>query len=78
MQWRRLGYFSFDPNERSRHEARELKSVHLNTLAAALRADANPIARTPSYCRLEDCILEDCIFDAESSSSADLWKQFLG
>lgn len=37
LQWRRLGYFSFDPNERSRHEARELKSVHLNTLAAALR-----------------------------------------
>eukprot|EP00793_Prasinoderma_coloniale_P006729 PRCOL_00001559-RA len=37
LEWKRLGYFSFDSNERSRFEARELKSVYLNTTAAALK-----------------------------------------
>ncbi len=31
--FRRLGYLSFDPNERSNHQARELKSVHVNVSA---------------------------------------------
>jgi hypothetical protein len=28
--FKRLGYLSFDSNERSNHQARELKSVHVN------------------------------------------------
>ena len=35
--WRRLGFLSFDSNERSGHRARELKSVHLDAPACALR-----------------------------------------
>ncbi len=34
---KRLGYLSFDSNERSGHQARELKSVHVSVDAAALR-----------------------------------------
>ena len=34
---KRLGYLSFDANERSGHQARELKSVHVSIDAAALR-----------------------------------------
>jgi centrosomal protein CEP104 len=34
---RRLGYLTFDANERSGHQARELKSVHVSVDAAALR-----------------------------------------
>ena len=34
---RRLGHLSFDPNTASGHQARELKSVHVNVDAAILR-----------------------------------------
>jgi hypothetical protein len=34
---KRLGYLSFDSNERSGHQARELKSVHVSIDAVALR-----------------------------------------
>jgi centrosomal protein CEP104 len=34
---KRLGYLSFDSNERSGHQARELKSVHVSIDAAAIR-----------------------------------------
>ncbi|KAK9803394.1 hypothetical protein WJX72_004936 [[Myrmecia] bisecta] len=34
---KRLGFLSFDSNERSGHQARELKSVHVNTTAFVLR-----------------------------------------
>jgi hypothetical protein len=34
---KRLGYLSFDSNERSNHQARELKSVHVNVDAAYVR-----------------------------------------
>jgi centrosomal protein CEP104 len=34
---KRLGYLSFDSNERSGHQARELKSVHVSVDAVALR-----------------------------------------
>lgn len=35
--FKRLGYLSFDSNERSNHQARELKSVHVNVHAFLLR-----------------------------------------
>jgi centrosomal protein CEP104 len=35
--FKRLGHLSFDPNERSNHQARELKSVHVATVALILR-----------------------------------------
>ncbi|KAG1659551.1 hypothetical protein FOA52_015355 [Chlamydomonas sp. UWO 241] len=35
--FKRLGYLSFDSNERSNHQARELKSVHVNVPATLLR-----------------------------------------
>jgi hypothetical protein len=35
--FKRLGYLSFDSNERSNHQARELKSVHVNVPALYLR-----------------------------------------
>lgn len=35
--WKRLGYMSFDDNQRSSHQARELKSVHVNTHAFMVR-----------------------------------------
>ena len=34
---KRLGYLSFDNNERSGHQARELKSVHVSTPAFLLK-----------------------------------------
>ena len=34
---KKLGHLSFDSNERSNHQARELKSVHINTKALLLR-----------------------------------------
>jgi centrosomal protein CEP104 len=34
---RRLGYLSFDSNERSNHQARELKSVHVTVDAELVR-----------------------------------------
>jgi hypothetical protein len=34
---KRLGYLSFDSNERSGHQARELKSVHVSVDVSALR-----------------------------------------
>jgi hypothetical protein len=34
---RRLGYLSFDSNERSNHQARELKSVHVSVEAQLVR-----------------------------------------
>lgn len=34
---KRLGYLSFDSNERSNHQARELKSVHVNVQAYYVR-----------------------------------------
>lgn len=34
---RRLGYLSFDSNERSNHQARELKSVHVSVDAQLVR-----------------------------------------
>lgn len=34
---RRLGYLSFDSNERSNHQARELKSVHVTVEAELVR-----------------------------------------
>jgi hypothetical protein len=34
---RRLGYLSFDNNERSNHQARELKSVHVTVEAELVR-----------------------------------------
>ncbi len=34
---KRLGYLSFDSNERSSHQARELKSVHVNVHAYVVR-----------------------------------------
>jgi len=34
---RRLGHLSFDSNERSGHQARELKSVHVNTTATVFK-----------------------------------------
>ena len=56
----------------------DMSSDEQSMLAAALRADFDPFAladssdvfaRSPSYYQLEDCI-----FEADSSSSADLWK----
>ncbi|GFR45564.1 hypothetical protein Agub_g6958 [Astrephomene gubernaculifera] len=35
--FKRLGYLSFDSNERSNHQARELKSVHVNVQAFLIR-----------------------------------------
>jgi len=35
--FKRLGYLSFDSNERSNHQARELKSVHVNVPALFIR-----------------------------------------
>ena len=35
--FRRLGYLSFDSNERSNHQARELKSVHVSVPAYFVR-----------------------------------------
>lgn len=35
--WKRLGFLSFDKNERSSYQARELKSVHVNATAYLLR-----------------------------------------
>ncbi len=35
--FKRLGYLSFDSNERSNHQARELKSVHVNVPATLIR-----------------------------------------
>lgn len=35
--FKRLGYLSFDSNERSNHQARELKSVHVNVPAFFIR-----------------------------------------
>ena len=35
--WKRLGFLSFDKNERSGYQARELKSVHVNATAYLLR-----------------------------------------
>ncbi|KAG2484841.1 hypothetical protein HYH03_016407 [Edaphochlamys debaryana] len=35
--FKRLGYLSFDSNERSNHQARELKSVHVNVSAFLVR-----------------------------------------
>eukprot|EP00195_Chlamydomonas_chlamydogama_P012277 CAMPEP_0202901254 /NCGR_PEP_ID=MMETSP1392-20130828/14151_1 /ASSEMBLY_ACC=CAM_ASM_000868 /TAXON_ID=225041 /ORGANISM="Chlamydomonas chlamydogama, Strain SAG 11-48b" /LENGTH=824 /DNA_ID=CAMNT_0049587793 /DNA_START=202 /DNA_END=2677 /DNA_ORIENTATION=+ len=35
--FKRLGYLSFDSNERSNHQARELKSVHVNVPAVLIR-----------------------------------------
>ncbi|EFJ48806.1 hypothetical protein VOLCADRAFT_104552 [Volvox carteri f. nagariensis] len=35
--FKRLGYLSFDSNERSNHQARELKSVHVNVQAFLVR-----------------------------------------
>ncbi|KAK9862466.1 hypothetical protein WJX84_003280 [Apatococcus fuscideae] len=35
--WKRLGFLSFDKNERSGYQARELKSVHVNTSAYLLK-----------------------------------------
>ena len=35
--FKRLGYLSFDSNERSSHQARELKSVHVNVPALLIR-----------------------------------------
>lgn len=37
FSYKRLGYLSFDSNERSNHQARELKSVHVSVDAVALR-----------------------------------------
>ncbi|GAQ85746.1 Galactose-binding domain-like [Klebsormidium nitens] len=34
---KRLGYLSLDPNERSNHQARELKSVHVDTPAQVIK-----------------------------------------
>jgi centrosomal protein CEP104 len=34
---KRLGYLSLDPNERSNHQARELKSVHVDTPAHVIK-----------------------------------------
>lgn len=34
---RRLGHLSFDSNERSQHQARELKSVQVNATALLIR-----------------------------------------
>ncbi|XP_024402111.1 uncharacterized protein [Physcomitrium patens] len=36
-QMKRLGYFSLDPNDRSNHQARELKSVYVDSSAATIR-----------------------------------------
>ena len=33
----RLGYLSFDSNERSQHQARELKSVHIDAVADTVK-----------------------------------------
>ena len=35
--WRRLGSLTFDSNERSKYQARELKSVHVDEAAQLLR-----------------------------------------
>ena len=35
--YKRLGYISFDSNEKSNYQARELKSVHVNVHASVLR-----------------------------------------
>ena len=35
--FKRLGYLSFDSNERSNHQARELKSVHVNIAAQHIK-----------------------------------------
>lgn len=35
--YKRLGYLSFDSNERSNHQARELKSVHVNVHASHIK-----------------------------------------
>lgn len=37
MSWKRLGSFSFDSNERSKLQARELKSVTVNVQALFVR-----------------------------------------
>mmetsp|Transcript_16128 Transcript_16128/g.44039 ORF Transcript_16128/g.44039 Transcript_16128/m.44039 type:complete len:886 (+) Transcript_16128:261-2918(+) len=37
VAFKRLGYLSFDSNERSNHQARELKSVHVNVPAFYIR-----------------------------------------
>ncbi|CAM6084497.1 unnamed protein product [Calypogeia fissa] len=36
-QMKRLGYLSLDPNDRSGHQARELKSIHVDSPAAVVR-----------------------------------------
>ena len=36
-RWQRLGYTSLDANERSGHDARELKTVQLDAAAGLLR-----------------------------------------
>ncbi|BBN12833.1 centrosomal protein CEP104 [Marchantia polymorpha subsp. ruderalis] len=36
-QMKRLGYLSLDPNDRSGHQARELKSIHVDAPAAVIR-----------------------------------------
>lgn len=36
-QMKRLGYLSLDPNDRSGHQARELKSIYVDSSAAAIR-----------------------------------------
>ncbi|GAX83265.1 hypothetical protein CEUSTIGMA_g10691.t1 [Chlamydomonas eustigma] len=39
--FKRLGYISFDSNERSNHQARELKSVHVNVPATVIKLVAH-------------------------------------
>jgi len=37
ISYKRLGYLSLDPNERSGFQARELKSVYVDSLAVILK-----------------------------------------